>query len=267
MPGTKPYSQYAAISFDIFGTVLDDERGVMAWVTPLAAHLPPDSPLRATPFPYPKPAPGQDLPQRHPLIVAVHKHERVILAEDPAPLFEDAMRRVFLAVAADLKTPWSSEQLSAKADAFSHSAGVWPAFPDSVNALRALGRHGAGKKLIALSNVSNQSIRAVLEGPLKGADFDAVYTGENIGAYKPNDKNFHYLLNGLHTEFGLGKDQLLHVAHGVRSDQVPGEKFAFDHVWVERGVDNWEDLDRKEMERLAVEPDLKAVADKVATGK
>ena len=55
-------------------------------------------------------------------------------------------------------------------------------------------------------------------------------------------ENFEYLLNGIKKEFGLEQEQLLHVAHGISSDQLTPEALEFDHVWVERGTDNGEGL-------------------------
>jgi FMN phosphatase YigB (HAD superfamily) len=45
---------------------------------------------------------------------------------------------------------------------------------------------------------------------LKGVEFDAVYTAQNIGSYKPDLKNFNYLLEGVKRDIGVGKEEVLH---------------------------------------------------------
>ncbi len=78
----------------------------------------------------------------------------------------------------------------ADADALARSVPDWPAFPDSV---AALGRLMAHYQLIILSNVD----RAGFAGSNRrlGVRFDAVYTAQDVGAYKPSDANFRYLLD------------------------------------------------------------------------
>jgi 2-haloacid dehalogenase len=56
----------------------------------------------------------------------------------------------------------------------------WPAFADSASSLRYLKRH---YKLVILSNVDNESFSFSNEE--LGVDFDAIYTAEDCGFYKP----------------------------------------------------------------------------------
>lgn len=104
--------------------------------------------------------------------------------------------------------------------------------------------------------------RQVLDGPFKDIHFDAVYTAEDIGSYKPALDNFEYLLNGLENDFGISKQQLLHVAHGISSDQITPEHIGIDHVWVERGTDNGKDL-LQSMKRLRTVSDMKQLTDQI----
>lgn len=235
----------------------------MKHLQPLAAHLPPDDPRRATPFPYPQVPPDAELPLKHPLMALADTLEKRYVQADNFIIFEEILRRTYLDVARELKTPWPQDELDAKAVAYSTSFGDFPAFPDSVAALRSLGTHGAGLKLIALSNVSNVGIHKVMNGPLKGIDFDVLYTAEQIGAYKPSAKNFDFLLDGISKECGVSKEDLVHVAHGIKSDQVPAEEKGIDHVWVARGNNCWAGTDASSMKRLTVVPDLQTLADMI----
>ena len=53
-----------------------------------------------------------------------------------------------------------------------------------------------------------------LSGPLGGARFDAVYTAEDIGSYKPAHGNFEYLFAHARADLGVdaARGELLHVA-------------------------------------------------------
>lgn len=69
------------------------------------------------------------------------------------------------------------------------SVEFWPEFDDSPSALAYLKQHG---KLVILSNVDHASfdhLRRKL-----GDEFDAVYTAEDLGSYKPPDRNLDCML-------------------------------------------------------------------------
>jgi putative hydrolase of the HAD superfamily len=72
---------------------------------------------------------------------------------------------------------------------YGRSVKNWPAFADSAAALQYLKQH---YKLVILSNVDNDSFAGSNEKLM--VDFDAVYTAEDIGSYKPSDRNFEYML-------------------------------------------------------------------------
>ena len=81
---------------------------------------------------------------------------------------------------------------------FGASVPHWPAFPDSADALRALKEH---YKLVILSNVNRNGFAA--SNAKLGVEFDAIYTAEDVGAYKPATANFEYLLAHLKSDLGL----------------------------------------------------------------
>ncbi len=55
-----------------------------------------------------------------------------------------------------------------------------------------------------------------------GIRFDGVMTAEDIGSYKPNPRNFEYMLGRLKSQ-GIEKSQILHVAQSLNHDHRPGE--------------------------------------------
>ena len=114
-------------------------------------------------------------------------------------------------------------------------------------ALQALKKH---YKLVILSNIDNDSISATISGPLEGVEFDAVYTAQNIGSYKPSLANFRYLLEGIRKDLGVEKEQILHTAQALLADQIPAKTMGMHSAWINR-----EDQD-EELEKLKGQVDF-----------
>lgn len=85
-----------------------------------------------------------------------------------------------------------------------------------------------------LSNIDNDTIARTQSGPLAGVKFDAVYTAEMIGSYKPDLKNFQYLLNGVKEEFGIEKSEVLHTAQALHHDMMPAKSMGMSAAWIDR---------------------------------
>lgn len=85
-----------------------------------------------------------------------------------------------------------------------------------------------------LSNIDNDSIARTISGPLKGVVFDAVYTAHNIGSYKPDLRNFEYLLEGVKRDLGVEKGQVLHTAQSLTHDLVPAKTMGMSGAWIDR---------------------------------
>jgi 2-haloalkanoic acid dehalogenase type II len=109
--------------------------------------------------------------------------------------------------------------------------GEWPAFPDSAEALAYLKGHF---KLIILSNVDRASFAG--SNRRLAVEFDEIFTAEDIGSYKPNLRNFEYLLEHLAAN-GVGKDDLLHVAQSLFHDHVPANRMGIASAWIDRRHD------------------------------
>ncbi|KAI4153586.1 MAG: hypothetical protein LQ340_002217 [Diploschistes diacapsis] len=227
---------YKALSFDIYGTLIDWETGILSSLDPLTSRLPASHPCKDSPS-------GT--------IAAFAKHEHALMRAHPTMLYDELLQRAYLALAAE----WCLDASEHEAAGTARSIPSWAAFPDTVAAVRALGRK---HKLVALSNITRASFAKTVAGPLQGFAFDAVYTAEDIGSYKPDRRNFEYLLEHVRRDLGVQKGELLHVAHGVESDQVPAEELGIAHVWVRRGKDNWGDV--KKMEGLREFETLQEVA-------
>ena len=106
--------------------------------------------------------------------------------------------------------------------------GDWPAFADSAPALQYLKRH---YKLVILSNVDNASF-ALSNRRLQVA-FDAIYAAEDIGSYKPDLRNFEYMLENLAT-LGVKKEEILHTAESMFHDHAPANSMGLRSAWIYR---------------------------------
>src|SRR5579884_1453104 len=73
-----------------------------------------------------------------------------------------------------------------------------------------------------------------------GVAFDAVYTAEEIGSYKPDLRNFRYLLAALERQ-GYGRDDILHVAQSLYHDHAPANALGLHSAWIDRrqGAAGW----------------------------
>ena len=54
-----------------------------------------------------------------------------------------------------------------------------------------------------------------------GVSFDAVYTAEDIGSYKPDPRNFAYLLDRLSADHSIAQGDILHTAQSLFPDHGP----------------------------------------------
>jgi 2-haloalkanoic acid dehalogenase type II len=135
------------------------------------------------------------------------------------------------AVHGQLAVEWDVVRNPAEDAAFGRSIADWPAFPDTVEALRYLKQHF---RLVILSNVDRTSFRA--SNDRLGVVFDAIYTAQDIGSYKPDPRNFDYLVDRLR-EQGTPKEKLLHVAQSLFHDHVPAQAIGLASAWIDRRHD------------------------------
>lgn len=204
---SNSFNTTEVLSFDCYGTLIDWETGLHAAYQPLLA------------------AQADAAPSRAALLEAHARVEPVIESETPAARYETILARTHAAVAAE----FSFETTPALDEAFGASIPQWPAFPDSG---AALARLATRFKLVILSNVSTAGIAASIER--LGAVFDAVYTAEAIGSYKPDDANFAYLLANVRADFGVRREGLVHVAQSLYHDHVPAKRHGLTNVWIDR---------------------------------
>ena len=196
---------FTTLTFDCYGTLIDWEAGIgtalRAWTEA--------SRLDAGPVA---------------LIEAFNRNEQRVEEENPAMLYPRILAEVLRGMAADFGVAVSD----ADARAFGASIGEWPAFPDSPGALAYLKEHF---KLVILSNIDGASFARSNEK--LGVAFDAVFTAEDIGSYKPDLGNFHYLLDKLGA-MGVAKGDILHTAQSLYHDHGPAKELGLVSCWIDR---------------------------------
>lgn len=147
----------------------------------------------------------------------------------PGLIYSTLLSTVYMQLASALSLPPPSQ---AEADAYGASVKDWVPFPDTVNALRRLRKY---YKLVVLSNVDAASF-AASEVKMGGkGTFDAVLTAQEIGSYKPDLRNFEFLLKQVRERFGVEKSAVLHTAQSLSHDHIPAAEMGIRSAWISRG--------------------------------
>ncbi|KAH8675350.1 HAD-like domain-containing protein [Xylariales sp. PMI_506] len=209
---------FKALSFDCYGTLIDWETGILPAMRLITTQLPANHPMK------------QEPPHK-----ALQRFDELTVADEvahPTRPYNEIMAGCLLALAEEL----GAQIASPEATAFGNSVGSWLPFPDTIEGLQRLSRR---YKLIILSNVDNANICATTTERLAPARFDAVYTAQDIGSYKPSLANFRYLYTHARDELGVDADrgELLHVACSLRADHVPAKEVGLRSAWISRGVE------------------------------
>jgi 2-haloacid dehalogenase len=198
-------SDFSALTFDCYGTLIDWESGIVGALEPwLAQH--------------------GVTPGRERILAAFSATEAPQQQASPAMLYRDLLAEVHGAIAKQ----FGLAPDPAAARAFGASIKDWPAFPDSAAALADLKRH---YQLVILSNVDRASFAH--SNQKLGVEFDAVYTAEDVGSYKPDPRNFAYLLTHLAAR-GVTARQILHTAESLFHDHVPAKRLGLATCWIHR---------------------------------
>ena len=198
-------SAFQVLTFDCYGTLIDWETGICQALAPWLE------------------AQGVRV-ARDELLAAFAAAEAPQQQETPDLCYPALLARVHESVAKRFGVAADP----AAARAFGGSVRDWPAFPDSAAALAYLKRH---YRLVILSNIDRASFAH--SARKLGVEFDAVYTAQDIGSYKPDARNFEYMLARL-AEQGVTKGQILHTAQSLYHDHVPARRIGLATCWIDR---------------------------------
>ena len=203
----KKLSDYRAFTFDCYGTLIDWETGIWNAGQPLIT------------------ANNRSDITREKFLRAFATAETYQEAKTPKMIYTELLSKVHQSIA-NAFTLTTNDTLDTK---FGRSVKYWPEFDDSTASLNILKQH---LKLVILSNVDLNSFSS--SNTKLGVDFDAVYTAEDIGSYKPNPNNFQYMINSLRQTLGIEIDDILHVAQSMHHDLVEAKNQGVDLAWIDR---------------------------------
>jgi 2-haloacid dehalogenase len=198
-------TDYKALSFDCYGTLIDWESGMIEALKGLTGKV--KKPLT-----------------RDEILKAHARHESAQQAQTPTKRYCELLPIVYKRLAEE----WGVVASTDACESYGLSVRDWPAFVDSPGALQYLKKY---YKLIILSNVDNRTFS--FSNRKLQTDFDAIYTAEDIGAYKPSDRNFDYMLEHVGA-LGLKKSEILHTAESLFHDHVPANKHGLASCWIYR---------------------------------
>lgn len=218
-------SDASVLTLDGYGTLVDREAGIVTALMPWLHSV------------------GVSA-GRHEILRAFGQAERAHLT--PGTSYHDVLISVhgklaeFFGVDADQKA----------AQEFAASIGRWPVHPDASAALAYLKQHF---RLIVLTNADRAAFDATSQA--LGVSFDAVYTAEDTGTYKPNTEMFEFLLNRLR-EDGVERRRVLHVAGSIRFDHVPAKRLGMNTCWIHRRHGTIRSVEAQK-QSLHINPDFK----------
>jgi 2-haloacid dehalogenase len=198
-------TNFKVLTFDCYGTLIDWESGIFTGLQPLlqAAHI--------------------TLP-RDEVLQVFARHESDQQVQTPDMVYSDLLAVVHRRLAKEFGTAMPDDAHRR----FGASVPDWPAFADSASSLQYLKKY---YQLVILSNVDRESFRG--SNKRLGVEFDAIYTAQDVGSYKPDLANFHYMLKHL-AERGTQPGDILHTAQSLFHDHGPARKLGLASAWIDR---------------------------------
>ena len=198
------FGRFDVLTFDCYGTLIDWEAGITAGLRAVLDSRGVD-------------AADEDLLERY-----AH-HEALVEAGQYAP-YREVLARSLRGVCAEVGV----QPTEAEAAAFGDSVGDWPAFPDSPEALARLARRF---RLAVITNCDDDLFAA--SNRRLGVTFDWVITAQQVGAYKPSERNFAVAFERI----GVPRERILHVAQSLFHDHVPAKRLGMTTAWIDRRHD------------------------------
>jgi 2-haloacid dehalogenase len=201
------YGAFDALTFDCYGTLIDWETGILAGLrVALASH-------------------GVDGADDE--LLERYADAEARLESGPYLRYREILAGGLRSIASGLGTTATD----AEAATFGGSVANWPAFPDSS---AALARLKTRFRLGVLTNCDDDLFAASNER--LGVEFDWIVTAQQVGSYKPNERNFAALFERLAAD-GVGRERILHVAQSLFHDHAPAKRLGMTTVWIDRRHD------------------------------
>ncbi len=198
-------NDFSTLTFDCYGTLIDWERGITDALRPWADRH------------------GLQLSDEQ-LLEAFAELEPKHQAATPDKLYPELLATVHRDLAARWDIPANDEE----AATFGRSVKNWPAFDDSAASLQYLKKY---YKFVIISNIDHTSFR--YSNDKLGVSFDEIITAQDVGCYKPDRRNFEYMISRL-ADTGIAKNRILHTAQSLFHDIAPARAAGLSTMWINR---------------------------------
>lgn len=162
------FDRFDYLTFDCYGTLIDWERGILAALHPVLEH-------------HGVTLSDDELLERYGDLEAAAEHGEY------RP-YREILATVLDGFARHYDFPLAPEER----DSLAASVGDWPPFPDTVGALQSL---ASRYRLAILSNIDDDLF--ALSARHLQVPFAAVITAQQLGSYKPDQRNFRLALERL----------------------------------------------------------------------
>jgi len=198
-------ADYDAITFDVYGTLIDWEPTILDTLEDWAKRNSIDA-------------------ARTDLLDAFDRARAHFQTLSPCRDYPRVLRSAFAYIADEYGIIPDPEEKSA----FGQSVGDWPAYADSVDALARL------KTRFLLGAYTNMDDASFAKSHARLGDcFDIIVTAERAQAYKPALRHFVLGLTDLAAR-NIPPQRVLHVAQSLRADVRPCNLLGQDIVWINR---------------------------------
>jgi putative hydrolase of the HAD superfamily len=195
-----PYSDFKVLTFDVVGTLIDFETGILQSVRRICGK--------------------SERELSDDAIFEVYKRGRDIHYQRSS----EVMAHVYLHVAKELGLPADARA----AEAFQMAVFRWPAFPDSNEALKRLRKRF---RLVAMTNADRTAFS--FYSHTLGNPFHDSVTADETGCAKPNPQFFAFN-RGRQSAHGYKQEEILHVAQSQHHDIGVARSLGYKVCWIER---------------------------------
>ena len=202
-------SDFKMLTFDTYGTLIDWESGIYNALDPLLDKLP----LKLN---------------RDEVLELFAECELQQQSSNPTQIYSSVLADVSRSIA----NKWQIKITDEESLAFGRSVKHWPEFEDSAESLKYLRQHYLMATVTNCDRISYMGSNARLE-----IEWDAVYTAQDIGCYKPNLRNFEFMFERARRDLGILPHEILHVAQSLTHDMVPATSMGMTKVWINRRHD------------------------------
>jgi 2-haloacid dehalogenase len=197
-------SQFDVLSFDVYGTLIDWETGIVTALRPILERY--------------------SLHWENDQILDAFAATESIAQQPPYSTYCEVLADVLRQIGEANGFNPEPDDLAA----FAGSVPDWPAFSDSAESLAVLKQHAS------LAVITNCDDDLFAESNRKlGVEFDFIVTAEQARVYKPDLHPFYLMIERI----GGDSRRLLHVAQSMFHDHEPAKKLGLTTVWINRRHD------------------------------